>query len=157
MKQPRRIPALLLAMAMLCSLALTGCGEKEAPVAADKVAVALFDMILKDDAASAVELFGYASEEEARKDMGIESGLYEEMADEVVSQFADMNITATTEDVQAFIDAFLSMFKNVEMTAKVKETDEKAGTAVVTCTVNTFDSEALTQAMNDAMNSDGIS
>ena len=36
MKQTRRIPALLLAMVMLCSLALTGC-KKEAPVAADKV------------------------------------------------------------------------------------------------------------------------
>ena len=38
------------------------------------------------------------------------------------------------------------------MAAVVKESDEKAGTAVVTCTVNTFESAALTQAMTNAMN-----
>lgn len=46
MKQTRRIPALLLALLMVCSLTLTSCGKKETPVAADQVAVALFKMIL---------------------------------------------------------------------------------------------------------------
>ena len=72
MRQIRRIPALLLAVVMLCSLTLTGCGKKEAPVPGDQVAVALFEMILKDDASKAVELFGYADEAEAREDMGLE-------------------------------------------------------------------------------------
>ena len=58
MKQTHRIPALLLAMVMLFSLTLTGC-KKEAPIAADQVAVALYEMILKDDASKTVELFGY--------------------------------------------------------------------------------------------------
>lgn len=151
MKQTRRIPALLLAMLMVCSLTLTSCGKKETPVAADQVAVALFKMILKDDASSVVELFGYADEDAARKDMGIEGGLYEAMADEVVNQFEDMNLAVSSEDAQAFVDAFLTMFKGVDMTAKVKQSDEKAGTAVVTCTISTFDSGALETAMNDAM------
>lgn len=139
-------------MLMVVSVTLTGCGKKEAPIAADQVAVALFEMILKDDASRVVELFGYADEAEARKDMGIEGGLYDELADEVVSQFSTMGITASSEDAQEFIDAFLTMFKNVEMTAKVKESDEKAGTAVVTCTVSTFDADALNNAMMDALN-----
>ena len=151
MKQTRRIPALLLALLMVCSLTLTSCGKKETPVAADQVAVALFKMILKDDASGVVELFGYADEDAARKDMGIEGGLYEAMADEVVNQFTAMNMTVSNEDAQAFVDAFLAMFKGVDMTAKVKESDEKAGTAVVTCTISTFDSNALENAMNDAM------
>ena len=151
MKQTRRIPALLLAMLMVCSLTLTSCGKKEAPIAADQVAVCLFNMILKNDASSAVELFGYASEDEARKDMGLDGSLYEGLADEMVSQFRSVNLNVTTEDAQTFVDAFMAMFKNVNMTAKVKEADEKAGTAVVTCTIDTFDSNALTDAIAEAL------
>lgn len=150
MKQTRRIPALLLAMLMLFSLTLTSC-KKEAPVSGDKVAEALFEMILKNDASKAVELFGYADEAEARENMGLDGSLYEGLADEVVSQFKAMQLDVTAEDAQTFIDAFMSMFKNVTMTAKVKESDEKAGTAVVTCTVSTFDPEALTNALTDAV------
>ncbi len=151
MKQTRRIPALLLAMVMLCSLALTGC-KKEAPVAADKVAEAIFEMILKDDPSKAVELFGYADESEARADMGLDGSVYEELAGEMTKQFSDAGVNITEEEMQDFIDAFMKMFSEVQFTAKVKESDDKAGTAVVTCTVNTFDPEALTQAMTEAMN-----
>ncbi len=150
MKQTRGIPALLLAVLMVFSLSLTSC-KKEAPIAADKVAVVLFDMILKDDAASAVELFGYADEAAARKDMGLESGIYEELAGQLTSQFSSMGYSVSNEEMQAFVDAFIAMFSEVKLTAKVKESDEKAGTAVVTCTVNTFDPEAITQAMTEAM------
>lgn len=151
MKTTRRIPALLLAMIMVFSVTLTSCGTKEEPIAADQVAVSLFNMILKDDASSAVELFGYADEAEARADMGLDGSLYEGLADEVISQFRAMQLNVTTEDAQAFVDAFMSMFKNVNMTAVVKESDEKAGTAVVTCTIDTFDANALNDAMTAAM------
>lgn len=147
----KKVFSFALAMVMLVSLSLTGCQKKEAPVAADQVAVALFEMILKDNPAPAVELFGYADEAEARADMGLDGSLYDEMAEEVVSQFSGMGFTASSEDVQTFIDAFISMFSDVTMTAKVKESDEKAGTAVVTCTISTFDSDALTDAMTEAM------
>lgn len=150
MKQTRRISALVLAMVMLTSL-LAGCGKKETPAPADQVAVALFELVLKDDASKAVELFGYADEAEARKDMGLEGSIYDELADEMVAGFKDQGYPVSAEDAQAFLDAFLSMFQNVEMTAKVKEMDEKAGTAVVTCTINTFDPNALNAAMEEAM------
>lgn len=150
MKQTHKIPALLLAVVMLFSLTLTGC-KKEAPIPGDQVAVALFEMILKDDASKAVELFGYANEAEARSDMGLDGSIYEELAEELTSQFSAMGMTVTNEEMQEFIDAFISMFNEVKLTAKVKESDEKAGTAVVTCTVNTFDPEALTQAVTNAM------
>jgi len=151
MKQTRRFSALLLAMVMLTCL-LSGCQKKEPPIAADAVAEAIFELILKDDASSAVELFGYADEAEARKDMGLgDEGLYDAMADEVVSQFSSMGIPTTDEDAQTFVNAFLTMFKNVDMTAVVKESDEKAGTAVVTCTISTFDPNALSDAMNQVL------
>ena len=144
-------PALLLVMVMLFSLTLTGCGKKEEIAAPDQVAVALYEMILKDDASKAVELFGYADEAAARKDMGLDGSIYDELADELVTQFTASGMTVSTEQMQEFVDAFMKMFSEVNLTAKVKEADEKAGTAVITCTVNTFDPEALTQAMTDAM------
>ena len=151
MKMTHRIPALLLALVMMTSV-LPSCGKKEAPAPANEVAVALFNMILKNDASSLVELFGYADEDAARKDMGLEGSLYEELANEMASSFTSQGLTVSTEQMQEFVDAFMKMFSGVNMTAVVKESDEKAGSAVVTCTVNTFDSAALTQAMAHAMN-----
>ena len=147
----KKVVSLGLALIMLASLGLTGCQKKEAPIAADKVAEVIFDMMLKNDASSAVELFGYASEEEAREDMGLEGDIYEGMADEIVSGFKAQGIPVSSEDAQAFLDAFISMFKCVEMTAKVTESNEKEGTAVVTCTISTFDPDALNDAVNGAM------
>ena len=146
----RRIPALLLAMVMLCSLMLTGCQKEEPPVAGDQVAVALYEMILKDDASKMVDLFGYADEAEAREDMGLGDSIYDELAEELASTFSAQGMTVTTEEMQDFVNAFMSMFSEVKLTAVTKESDEKAGTAVVTCTVNTFDPDAMAQAMTEA-------
>lgn len=153
MKKTKRIPALLLAVVMLFSLALTGCGTKEEIAPPDQVAVALFEMILKDDTSALVELFGYADDAEARKQMGMEGSIYEELAEEMTAQFTSYGLTVTTEEMQEFVDAFMKMFSEVKLTATTKELDEKAGTAVVTCTVNTFDPNALAEASNGAMSS----
>lgn len=151
MKQTRRISALLLAVLMAFSLTLTSCGKKEEIADPDKVAVAIYDIVLKDDASALVELFGYADEAEARKDLGIEGSVYDDLADQMVTMFSGMGITATTEDAQTFVEAFLTMFKNVTLTATTKSADEKAGTAVVTCTITTFDPNALNDAMNQVI------
>lgn len=145
MKAVKRIISLILALALL--FALGGCQKKEPPVPGDKVAEVVFDLMLKNDATSAMELFGYASEEEAREDMGIGFDLYSEMANEIVSQFEAMGLSASSEQVEDFVTAFIAMFKDVEFSAAVKESDEKNKTAVVTCTVSTFDPNSLNDAM----------
>jgi hypothetical protein len=150
-KQVRRTPALLLAMLMLFSLTLTSCGKKEEIADPDKVAVAIFDIVLKDDPGAIVELFGYNDEAEARKDMGIEGSVYDDLAEQMVDMFSGMGVTATTEDAQTFVDAFLTMFKNVTFSAKTKSADEKAGAAVVTCTISTFDPNGIENAMGQVM------
>ena len=156
MKKIQRIPALLLAMLMLFSLTLTSCGSKEDIASPDQVAVALFNMILKNDASTAVELFGYADEAAARKDMGLEDSIYDELAEQLGAEMDG----GSTEDARAVVDAFMNMFKDVNLTAKVKESDEKAGTAVVTCTINTFESGAmdniLQQIMTDIMSDETL-
>ena len=177
MKQ--KILALLLAMCMLFSLCLTGCqgGEKANDsdksggsssseekdnkddgnqassgegTEAEQVAVAIFNLILKNDASDAVKVFGYASEEEALADMGLEGGIYQMLADEMVAQFQSESIPVSDEVAHQFADAFLSMFQKVDFSAKVKECDEKAGTAVVTCTISTYDSNFLNDALEQA-------
>lgn len=151
MKQTKRIPALLLALVMVCTLSLTGC-RKEPPLAADQVAVALFEMILKDNPAPSVELFGYADEAAAREDWSMDDGsLCDQLAEKLAGKFESMQIQVTQEDMQMFVDAFLSMFSQMELSAKVKESDKKAGTAMVTCTVSTFDAGATTDAITQTM------
>lgn len=145
MKAVKRIVSLILALALL--FALGGCQKKEPPIPGDKVAVVVFDLMMKNDATSAMELFGYSTEEEAREDLGIDFDLYSELADEMVSQFETMGLSATSEQVEDFVNAFIAMFKDVEFSAVVKESDEKNKTAVVTCTVSTFDPNALNDAM----------
>ena len=55
----KKVIALAMAVLMLGTLALTGC-KKEAPIGGDKVAEVIFNLMLKNDATSAVELFGFA-------------------------------------------------------------------------------------------------
>ena len=152
MERSRKSPALLLALVMLISLTLTGCGKKAPPIPGDQFAEAAFDMSYKRDAAKMVELFGYANEEEAFSDWGSGSqdGLGSDVADKLLSQFSSEGFTATKEELQTYLDGIMELCKKVEFDASVKECDENAGTAVVTCTVNTFDSGSLEEIMAGA-------
>lgn len=152
MKTVRKCSALLLAMVMVLSLTLTGCGKKEEIAQPDVVAEAIFELVIKNDAAKATQVMGYASEEEARQDlMGSDGDIYEEMAEEIASQFEAMGATVTMEDVQALVDATITMLGKLDFSAQVKEMDEKAGTAVVTAHIGCYDSDALNSAMEEAM------
>ena len=88
--------------------------------------------------------------------MGLEDSIYDELAEQLVAEMDG----GSTEDARAVVDAFMNMFKDVNLTAKVKESDEKAGTAVVTCTINTFESGAmdniLQQIMTDIMSDETL-
>ena len=90
MKRTSRLTAMLLAVAMV--FALAGCQKKEPPPGPDAMAQVLFDSMLKNDASSAVELLGYPSEEAARKDMGLDGDIYEEAAEQIVSQLEQMGL-----------------------------------------------------------------
>lgn len=150
--QFRRTSALLLALVMLISLTLTGCGKKEPPIPGDQVAEAMADILVKNDVSKAMEVFGYTDEAEVRSNWGIDGdSIYtDEVVDELVSEFSNMGYKATAEEIRVITDAFSKLYKGIEFTARVKVADEETGVAVVTCTVNTVDSEAFTQAMLDA-------
>ncbi len=153
MKQFHRHSALLLALTMLLSLILTGCGKKEPPVPADQMAEVMFNILMRNDFSKAVEVFGYASEADAISDWGREEErLNAEVLEQAIAEFSNMGYTITNEEMQTYYEGLWKMLKNMELTAKVKVSDEEAGAAVVTCTVNTVDSDELAQVMADAAN-----
>lgn len=153
MKRFHRRSALLLVLTMLLSLILTGCGKKEPPVPADQVAEAMFDILIKNDFSKAVEAFGYASEADAVSDWGGgEERLNAEVLKQALAEFSNMGYKITNEEMQTYYEGLWKMLKNTELTAKVKVSDEEAGVAVVTCTVNTVDSDEYAQVMADAAN-----
>jgi len=151
MKHTRKL-SLLLCVAMLASMVLVGCGSKEKPAAPNESAEAIFEMAIKNNASKAVEVFGFASESEAKTElMGSDEDPYKEVGEELVAQFESMGANVSSEDAQALIDAVLTMLGKLEYSAEVKEMDEKAGTAVVTSHIGHFDSNAVETAMTDAM------
>jgi hypothetical protein len=151
MKHVRKL-SLLLCLAMLASLVLTGCGSKEKPAPPNESAEAIFLMAIKNDPSKAVEVFGFASESEAKTElMGSDEDPYKEVGEELVSQFEALGATVSSEDAQALIDAVLSMLGKLQYSAEVKDMDEKAGTAVVTSHIGHYDAVAVQNAMTDAM------
>lgn len=152
MKLSRKIPALVLALAMLASLCLTGCQKKQEAAPPDQVAVAIFDLVIRNDASAAKEALGYQNEEDVRRDfMGTEDDFYGTLADTLIQEFESMGATVSEEDGQKLLDGFLTMMNKLEFSASVKSMDEKAGTAVVTCTVSTFPANALSDAVTNSV------
>lgn len=154
MKSFRKLSALFLALALLLGIALTGCGsEKETQIAApDEIAQAYFDMIIRNDASTAQRALGYASEADARKDMlGSDEDIFDLAVDEMIESFEEMGATVSAEDGKMLLDAVMEMLGKIEFSATVKEMDEDARTAVVTCKVGTFDPEASANLMTNAM------
>ena len=131
MKHMRKL-SLLLCVALLASMVLTGCGPKEKPAPPNEAAEAIFMIAIKNDAAKAMEVFGFASESDAKKElMGSDEDPYKEVGEELVSQFEALGATVSSEDAQVLIDAVLSMLGKLQYSAEVKDMDEKAGTVTV--------------------------
>ena len=151
MKYMRKL-SLLLCVALLASMVLTGCGPKEKPAPPNEAAEAIFMIAIKNDAAKAMEVFGFASESDAKKElMGSDEDPYKEVGEQLVAQFEAMGANVSSEDAQALIDAVLSMLGKLQYSAEVKDIDEKAGTAVVTSHIGHYDSVAIQDAMTQAM------
>lgn len=154
MKNSRKIVSLLLVLAMVLGVALTGCSKQETALAQpDEVAVALFKLVMQDDASAAKDALGYETEEAARADfLGEDGDIYGELAEEIIGQFESaLGVTAKEEDAQKFLDSFLTMMGKLNFTASVKEMDEKARTAVVTCDVSTLDMNAFNNSIENTL------
>lgn len=154
MKNSRKILSLLLVLALVLGVALTGCSKQETATAQpDEVAVALFKLVMQNDASAVKDALGYESEEAARADfMGEDGDFYGELAKELIGSLESaLGVTAKEEDAQKFLDSFLTMMGKLNFTASVKEMDEKARTAVVTCDVSTIDMNAFNDSLESAL------
>lgn len=151
----RKILALSLVLAMILGLGLTACGGNESTALAgpDEVAVALFDLLMKNDASGAQKALGYESEDAVRADFGTEGGeLYEVIADQLIDEFEGLGVTVSTEDSQLLVDAMMTMMGKLQLTAKVKDISEKDKEATVTCTVTKVNvNDAMESAMESAI------
>lgn len=152
MKMSRKALSVLLLLAILVSAVLTGCGNNEALAQPDEVAEAMFKLVMQNDASAAQKALGYESEEAVKADFGLDGDFYGEMADEIISQFEDaLGATASQEDANAFLQSFMNMMSKLQFSAEVKEQDNKARTAVVTCTVSQLDMDAFNSAMESSV------
>lgn len=152
MKMSRKALSVLLLLAILVSAVLTGCGSSAALAQPDEVAEAMFKLVMQNDASAAQKALGYESEEAVRADFGLDGDFYGEMADEIISQFEDaLGATASQEDANAFLQSFMNMMGKLQFSAEVKEQDDKARTAVVTCTVSQLDMDAFNSAMESSV------
>lgn len=157
----RKILALSLVLALALGLCLTGCGGNDpAPLAGpDEVAVALFDLLMKNDASGAQKALGYESEEAVRADFVGDDGeeLYEVIAEELIGEFEQMGVNVSAEDSQLLVDSMMTMMGKLELTAQVKEISEKDKEAVVTCTVTKLDiNDAMESATEEALSDPSV-
>lgn len=149
MKTLRKLPAALLALAMLMSVTLAGCQSRVTPP--DEVAVALFDLMFHNDVTAVQTVFGYDSEDAIWADFDT-SDIIDAVADQVIAQLEDLfGATAAKEDVQYLLNALLTAVSTVEFSAQVKEMDKRNGTAVVTCNVGTLDATTFDAAFENAL------
>lgn len=149
----RSFGVLALAVALFLSLGLSGCKKEEPVPQPDQVAEVIFDMCIRNDATKAVELFGYASEEEARLGMiGDETSFQDSIVESLATEMENMGLTMTEDELKPLIDGTLTMLGKLEYSAEVTEMDEKAGTATVISHIGYYDSEATNAAIENIMN-----
>ena len=128
MKQMKRAAGLILAIMLLCSMALTGCSEKLQP--ADQVVGALYELALKDNAVPMKDLLGFASEDDVRKAV-LEDGYENSMIDEIRNEFTSLGVEISDEELQEMIDNMMGMLDKLTYTAEIKEQTKDKTTVVL--------------------------
>lgn len=148
-----RFSALFLVLTLLAAVTLSSC-QKKAPVSPDQVAEAVFQLTFRQDASQVCDLFGYRSEDQARKDwLGEEEDFLTSVSEGMVDQFESMGLQMGSEEVDALVDATMTMLSKVEFSAEVGEMDGKAKTATVIGHVGYYDSSALNAQSEELLNS----
>jgi len=151
MRTVKKLSALLLSLALLTTC-LAGCGGKEEIASPSDVAEGMFDAFIKNDLSKLQTSLGYETEEEAREELLGDTDMVGIMTDATLTQFEQLLGTEVkTEDAQAFAQGIQSALNKLSFSAEVTEMDEKAGTAVVTCTIDTLSPDVMTKAMEAAM------
>lgn len=142
MKRMKKLAALLLAVMMICSMALMGCGAKLDP--ADQVIGAMYELALRDNATPLKDLLGFESEDDVRASImedGGENGLLES----VKAQFEAYDVEVTDEELQGMIDSVQSMLAKLTYTAEI--TEESKDKTTVVLKVNGFSMQEIQDVM----------
>lgn len=150
MNQKNRLFALLLLPALCISFLLSGC-SKEPPTPPDQVAVAFYDLVIRQEAAKLKDILGYESEDALWDEFtGGQDNYKNEMIGSVKAQFSQLGLELTDEDTSKLFDGIMTALGKLEFTAEVTEMDEKEKTALVTAHIGYFDSSALQEMTTNA-------
>lgn len=128
MKQMKKAAGLILAVMLLCSMALTGCQPKMEP--ADQVVSAMYELALRDNAVPMKDLLGFASEDDVRSAI-LEDGYENSMIDEIRQEFTSLGVEISDEELQEMIDAMMGMLGKLSYTAEIKEQTKDKTTVVL--------------------------
>lgn len=151
MNSVKKLSALLLSLALMTAC-LAGCGPKESIAPPNEVAEGLFAAVIQNDLSKIQTSLGYATEEEAREELLSGSSMIDIMTDATLDQFEQLlGAKVKEEDAQAFVQGMQAALNKLTFTAEVTEMDEKKGTAVVTCKIDTLSPDLMTKTMEDAM------
>ena len=168
MKEMRKLSALLLALVMTMSVALTGCGggsSDDSIAPPDQVAEALMGLMFTGDPSALCDAWGYSSEDALAQELVDGKGMYsiasmmEAMADAACDTFgSSMGAEVSADDAEALKAAFVGVANKIEYSAEVEDMDEDKGTAVVAVTMRmpVFDSfdDVMTDAMTELLSDD---
>lgn len=147
-KTGMKLVAVVMTMIMMC-MAVIGCGQKLAP--ADQTVSALLDLAIYGKTDPMMNLLGFTSEEDVYNaffEDGKAAAEDTEIIEELTSQFSDMGIEITEEEIQEFSDSMSALVDKVTYTTEIKSEDKDA--VVVTVKVNGLSESELEQVMMDA-------
>lgn len=137
-------------LSVILSLSLCSCGAEPIP-APDKTVDAVLSAVLISDFSKLQTLFGYNTAEEAAADLLDGQDLRQVILDSAYEALLSEDIPLSEETLEVFIDSFFSAIARCPMVCKTASMDEKAGTAVVTVTVNTYSSDTMEEDLTAAM------
>lgn len=149
MKRMKKLAALLLAVMMVCSMALMGCGAKLDP--ADQVIGAMYELALRDNATPLKDLLGFESEDDVRASI-MEGGKENSLIEGVKEQFEAVGVEVTDEELQVMIDSVQKMLAKLTYTAEI--TEESKDKTTVVLKVNGFSMDDITRVMTETLQSE---
>lgn len=145
MKRLKKRLAVLIAAVIGLSVLLTGCQSKSA--SADQTVNALFDLVMKENAAPMKDLLGFASEDDVRSSLLAKD--YVGSFDTLKGELEGSGVDFTEDQTKAINDALNGLMDKMTCTTEIQsKTNDKA---TVLLKMNGYSSEALDQVETDVL------
>lgn len=143
MKNMKTKLVLILAAVMMFSVLLTGCQSKIPP--ADQTMTAMYNLVVKEDAAPMKDLLGFASEDDVRSSMLSKD--YTGVAETFKNEFTGAGIDFSDEEIQQMSDTMKGLMNKLTCTAEIQGQAKDETTVVLK--VTGYSNADMTKVMSD--------